>query len=268
MNLVTTTLHGRVKRCAKWKLRKGIQARFGRADVVKRTVTDSIAGHWVHNLTENGPDAEFSLPPQARTTVEARPGALAVCEAAWKKLLDKLQGRSLKEDDVADAWFSYFPLLNAINAEFRQFRVAYATDLATWGHLAKKTRQHRLRGDKPFSLLPHHSHQAKYITFDIVALKSLRREADFLAGRPMVPELLADAEIWQRSVRIDLVTTATRKFDYRFSTDGVSVSIQLTKAGVAWQPPPPRFPDAEILKSKKRIATMDEGRIDLYAGVW
>lgn len=276
MNLVTTTLHGRVKRLAKWFLLRGFQDTFESAHhPVKREISDMIAGHWIHQLTELGPDATFSLPPKAATKVGNTPGAMEVCRAAWLRLVAFLRTFSLKEDVVEAEWYRYFPLLARINAEFREHRTAFNAVVATWQQLAPRTRKERYRMDarsgkllKPFALLPHHSVQPKFVTFDIDVLKHLRREAFWLEYGKMPPrEQLDDEAIWESSVRRKLVVTEHRKFDYRFSTDGVSVSIQCFTMVPPDSGPPPQFPTVEELAKYEKILTFDEGRIDLLGGV-
>lgn len=276
MNLVTTTIHGRVKRLAKWFLLSGFEGRFGRADYpIKRKLSDMIAGHWISRLTETGQGAVFSLPPKARAKVEGTEGALDVCHAAWSRLLAFLGTYTLNEDIVGASWYLYFPLLASINAEFREHRTAFTADLSTWGHLSVKTRRQRLRSDarsgkllKPFALLPHHSYRPKYVTYDIEVMEDLRREAHWLQHGVMRrgPDPLGHDEIWESSVRRKLVDTANRHFDYRFATDGVSVSVQCFRMGL---PPtlPVQFPTEEQLADYNNIMTFDEGRIDLFRGV-
>jgi hypothetical protein len=274
MNLVATTIHGRVKRLAKWFLLNGFQTEFGSADhPVKRNISDMIAGHWMKRLTEEGPGAAFSLQAKALTKVESTPGAMEVCRAAWERLVAFLGEFSLHGDAVEAEWFTYFPLLARIHAEFRVHRTAFNADVATWPQLAPRVRQERYRIDarsgkllKPFALLPHHSVRPKFVTFDIEAMRQLRREADWLQKGTMRHEQLDDDAIWESSVRRKLVDTENRKFDYRFSTDGVSVSIQCFKM-VPDSAPPPQFPTEEELAKYQKILTFDEGRIDLVGGV-
>lgn len=271
MNYVTTTLHGRIKRYALWRVLTRLAERFGRADAVPRKVSSSVAGHWLAKWTSDDDDRSFSLPPHARSAIERVEGASEAFALACTDVMSFLDGISLDSESVERRWYDYFRVLARISAAFAEHRREWVAEVDSWKDLDRKTRNRRFAQDprsgkllKPFSMLPHHSHQAKYVTIDIEVLKSLWKES----GSPAVACVGSEDELWDMSFRLPRAETANRKFDMRLSTDGISVSIQcLRERGSDPDDGASKFPPPEFLAGMSKIVTLDEGRIDLYAGV-
>jgi hypothetical protein len=275
-NMIVVCLLGRIKKYAKWRLRWAVSQQFPAAlgrpidALAKDKHIDRIVGHWVNRLVENGPDAIYTLPPSFHDEIEASQAARIACSNAWLSLRLMLNGRSLVEDDIEKQWQEWFPVLHAINTEFRHHRQAFLADIASW---VPRERSERIKVDprrgkllRPFSLLPHHSVKSKFVFFDTKALRQLYQEAAAMAGQspPQLPE--SDTELWKRAVNVDLVTTQTRGFDSRFGTDGISCSVQVTRPWKKEWKATYELPSPEFLCGRK-IAPMDEGRIDLYRGL-
>lgn len=124
---------------------------------------------------------------------------------------------------------------------------------------------------RSFSILPLCSFASKHITIDTGILHGLLKRVAERTGAPQ-PEALAQFRVnrrahWESYFSLSKAESNTKRrdFEYMLKTDGVAVSVILSKVKVvvAADAPVP-VPDLE----GKRVVGLDPGRIDLTNCAW
>jgi hypothetical protein len=117
---------------------------------------------------------------------------------------------SIDPDEVKARWWQYLPCLHRILQCFA------------------KPRNNRKRGLRLFTMVPLTAMHRRFIMIDTDGLHQICRGAG--VTDLTISEFRMDAAVqWRDFFNVDMMTTATRRFGYSIQTDGVSVSVSLTR---------------------------------------
>ncbi|KAI3655346.1 hypothetical protein MP638_006773, partial [Amoeboaphelidium occidentale] len=258
-NHVVTNIVKWIRKWVIWKLGKHLR------HFLSTDHFNDVVSFTMREVTRNDDEEEDHFLPERvinAVTIQQLELMFDCIEHYINKLKDILEKQPLDEDSLKASWWTYLKPMSRI---LKTFVKNHITDAE-----ARVENGVRGRGLRLFSLTPISSFKQKFILIDTDALHDLMTSQDIGMQVPNKESFRENTlEWWRTAFDVDKLTTATKRFAFSISTDGVQYHQHNLKQHIRsnindWGYDfGGEFHEME-LQPETRVVALDPGRGSLY----